>query len=183
MLALWLPILLSTILVFLMSAVLHMLLRYHRSDYAGVPDEKRVREALRHIPPGDYHLPHAEAMSELGKPEMIKKFEDGPVGILTIRPTGSPSAMMNKSLIGWFVFCAVAGAVVAYVASRTLDSASPYLQIFRVSGVTAFLIYAGAAPIESIWKGRKWSTTFKEIFDGLLYSLLTAGSFAGFWPN
>jgi hypothetical protein len=183
MLALWLPILLSTILVFLMSAVLHMALRYHQTDYARVPDEDRVREALRSVPPGNYHVPHANGMSELSNPEMVKKFEDGPVGLLTMRSSGSPSAMMNKSLMGWFVFCLWAAALVAYVTSRTLDSGTPYLQIFRVAGVTAFLIFAGSAPVESIWRGRKWSTTIKEMFDGLLYSLLTAGSFAGFWPE
>ena len=183
MLALWLPILLSTILVFVMSAVLHMVLKYHQTDYAGLPDEEKARAALSGVAPGDYMLPHAESFAELAKPEMLEKFEKGPVAIVTVRPAGSPSAAMNKSLIGWFVFVLCASAVVAYVTSRTIAPGTAYLQIFRVAGVTAFLIFAGAAPIESIWKGRKWSSTFKEMFDGFLYSLLTAGAFAGFWPE
>ena len=34
---LWLPILLSAILVFVASSVMHMLLTYHRSDYRQTP--------------------------------------------------------------------------------------------------------------------------------------------------
>ncbi len=37
--ALWLPILLSSIIVFVVSSIIHMLLPWHKSDYARVPDE------------------------------------------------------------------------------------------------------------------------------------------------
>jgi hypothetical protein len=34
-----------------------------------------------------------------------------------------------------------------------------YLQVFRLVGTTSFLAYAGAAPTNSIWLSRQWSTT------------------------
>ena len=64
-LTLWAPILASAVLVFLASAVLHMVLPYHRSDFRKVPSEDEVMDALRRfaIPPGNYMMPHAEAPS------------------------------------------------------------------------------------------------------------------------
>src|SRR5207244_11271656 len=45
--ALWLPILLSAIIVFVASSIMHMLLPYHRSDYQRLPDEDKLLVALR----------------------------------------------------------------------------------------------------------------------------------------
>jgi len=45
--ALWLSILLSVVIVFLASAIMHMALSYHKSDYRKLPDEDRVTDALR----------------------------------------------------------------------------------------------------------------------------------------
>ena len=40
--ALWLPILLSSVIVFVASSIIHMLLPWHKSDYPKVPNEDRV---------------------------------------------------------------------------------------------------------------------------------------------
>jgi len=40
--ALWLPILLSAVIVFVASFIMHMLLPYHRSDYKPLPGEDKV---------------------------------------------------------------------------------------------------------------------------------------------
>jgi hypothetical protein len=37
--SLWLPILLSAVIVFVASSIMHMLLPYHRSDYQQLPEE------------------------------------------------------------------------------------------------------------------------------------------------
>jgi hypothetical protein len=34
-----------------------------------------------------------------------------------------------------------------------------------------------------IWKGQPWSNVIKEVVDGLVYALLTAGTFACLWPH
>jgi len=34
----------------------------------------------------------------------------------------------------------------------------------------------------SIWYRRAWSTTIKATVDGLIYALLTAGTFGWLWP-
>ena len=38
-LALWLPILVAAVIVFVASSILHMMLPYHRSDYGRVQNE------------------------------------------------------------------------------------------------------------------------------------------------
>src|SRR6266404_8155579 len=45
--ALWLPILLSAVIVFFASFIMHMVLAYHKSDYRKLPDEECVTDALR----------------------------------------------------------------------------------------------------------------------------------------
>jgi hypothetical protein len=49
--------------------------------------------------------------------------------------------------------------------------------------VAAFLGYAGALWQMSIWYRRAWSTTIKATVDGLIYALLTAGTFGWLWPR
>ena len=45
--SLWLPILLSAVVVFVASFVVHMLVPFHRSDYRTLPNEDQVMDALR----------------------------------------------------------------------------------------------------------------------------------------
>jgi hypothetical protein len=63
--ALWLPILLSSVIVFVVSSVIHTVLPWHKNDYPRIPNEEKVMDALRPlaIPPGDYMVPAHRAMS------------------------------------------------------------------------------------------------------------------------
>jgi hypothetical protein len=180
--ALWLPVVLSAVVVFFASSILHMVLTYHRSDYKQLPDEGNVMEAMRkaRVAPGDYHFPYATSMKDLGLPEMMEKFQQGPVGTMSVRPSGPPT--MGKALTQWFIYCLVISFFLAYVASRTLDPGAHYLAVFRVVGTVGFMAYAAGTASESIWTGRAWSTTLKNVFDGLVYALLTAGVFGWLWP-
>jgi len=90
---------------------------------------------------------------------------------------------MGKSLIQWFVYTLVVGVFVAYISSRTLSADTHYLQVFRIAGAVAFTAYALPSFVPSIWKGQKWGTSFKFVFDGLLYALVTAGAFGWLWPR
>jgi len=181
--ALWLPILLSAVLVFIASSIIHMVLTYHRSDYGKLPNENRVLDALRgeNLAPGSYMFPRAATLKDMGSPEMVEKFKRGPVGLLTMLPSGPPT--MTKNLIQWFGFCLVVGVLVAYVAGRTLAPAAGYLPVFRIAGTVAFLGYVGARATDSIWFGQPWGTTAKHYIDGLVYGLLTAGVFGWLWPD
>lgn len=181
--ALWLPILLSAVIVFVASSLIHMVLPWHKSDYPKLPNEDQVMNALRPlgIPPGDYVMPRPASGQGMRSPEFVEKMKKGPVVMMTVLPNGPTG--MGKSLTQWFVFCVVMGVFAAYVASRALPPGSPYLAVFRFAGVAAFLGYAGALWPFSIWFRRAWSTTIKATVDGLLYALLTAGTFGWLWPR
>jgi len=179
---LWIPILLSAVAVFVVSSLVHMGLRYHKADWAQVPGEEVVTEAIRKagVPPGDYMFPHCGDMSELKKPEVIEKFKRGPIGVMTIMPSGPPS--MGKSLGLWFLYTIAVGIAVAVIVGRTRWPGAPFMQIFKLAGAVAFLVYAGAEPANSIWKSRKWSTTVKFLLDAVLYGAATGAVFAWLWP-
>lgn len=179
--SLWVPILVAAVLVFLTSSAVHMVLRYHARDYAKLPNEDGVRAALRqgNPEPRQYVIPYAGSMKEMGTPEMKQKYAEGPVAVLTLRRPGPFS--MEPALAQWFGFTLVVSVFVAYVASRTLDPGAPFAQVFRVTATVAWLGYAGGAIPQSIWMGRPWSTTAKDVFDGLLYGIVTGLAFGWRW--
>ena len=78
--ALWLPILLSAVIVFVASSIIHMVLPFHRKDYKPVPSEDGVMEALRRfsIPPGDYLMPCPTGPSAMKDPAFLEKRAKGP---------------------------------------------------------------------------------------------------------
>lgn len=89
--ALWLPILLSAVVVFLASSVIHMMTPWHKGEYRAVPDEDGVMKALRPfaIPPGDYMMPSAPSMEAMKSPEFLEKKNLGPNIIMTVVPNAS----------------------------------------------------------------------------------------------
>jgi hypothetical protein len=181
--ALWLPILVSAVLVFVASSIIHMVLGYHANDFGRLPSEDRFREALRDVelPPGDFAIPHAGSAKAMSSPEYLQKTEQGPVALLTVMKKGPPS--MGPSLVQWFLYSIVVGIFAAYLAGRALPPGAEYLEVFRFTGTAAFLGYALALWQASIWFGRQWSTTLKSTLDGLIYGLLTAGVFGWLWPG
>ena len=181
--ALLVPIVLSAVIVFVASSIIHMALPWHKSDYPKVPDEQRVRDALRPlaIPPGDYMIPRASSMQDMKSPEFVAKMNEGPVMVVTVLPNG-PWAM-GKNLAQWFVYSIVVGVFAAYVAGTALPPGAPYPRVFQLVGVTAFIGYALALWQLSIWYRRDWMTTVKSNVDGLIYGLLTAGTFGWLWPH
>ena len=178
--ALWLPIVLGAVIVFIASSILHMVLPYHRGDYHKLPDEEKALAALRGTPQGLYMFPHC-THKEMNTPEMTEKWNTGPAGIVSIYPLGRPN--MGKFLGQWFVYCLLINFFVAYVASRTLGAGTHYLRVFQVVGSTGFIGYGLSHLSNGIWKGQPWGMTIKEVIDGLIYGLLIAGTFGWLWPK
>jgi hypothetical protein len=181
--SLWLPIVLSAVIVFVASSVIHMTPLWHKNDYPKMPREAEVLDALRPfaIPPGDYFIPRASGMKEMRSPEFKEKMKRGPVAVLTVMPNGEMA--MGRSLVQWFAFLIVVGLFVAIVTCRTLPVGTPYPRVFKVAGTIAFMAYSLALCELSIWYRRSWSLTLKSAFDGLIYAALTAGTFGWLWPR
>ena len=183
LLALWLPILVSAVLVFVVSSIIHMALPYHRTDIRRMPAEDDVLAAIRRATPpvGEYVLPYA-TMQEMKSPDYVQKRSAGVVAIVTVVPGGPPT--MGKPLAGWFVYAVVVSLFAGYIASRALGAGpADYLDVFRFAGTTAFAGYGLGIWQHSIWWGRPWTTTAKSTLDALIYALLTAGIFGWLWPG
>jgi hypothetical protein len=180
--ALWLPILLAAVIVFFASSIMHMVLPYHRGDYKQLPDEEKILGVLRAagLQRGLYVLPFA-THKNMKSPELQEKYKQGPVGMLTVAPNGPPA--MPKFLGLWFGYCLVIGFFVAYLTGHTLAPGTRYLVVFRIAGAAAFPAYGLGTLSNGIWKGQPWSMVIKEAFDGLVYALLTAGTFGWLWPR
>lgn len=179
--ALGLPILVAAILVFVASYAIHMVLRYHRTDFRKIAAEDAVMDALRpfNLAPGDYHVP-AGSPETMQDPAFIARMKKGPVVLMTVLP--SDPMQMGSRLAWWFVYCLVVGLFAAYLASRSLPAGAPYMEVFRFTSTVAFVGYVLANWPNTIWYSRAWQTNVKNTIDGLVYGLLTGGAFGWLWP-
>jgi hypothetical protein len=181
--ALWLPILLSAVATFVISSVIHMVLKYHNSDFAKLPDEEKIMDALRpfQTPPGEYVYPHCTDNKERGSEAFKKRIAAGPVGFVTVLPNAEPG--MGASLVQWFIYSVVVGIFAAYVARLSLPAGTEYQLVSRVTGAAAFMGYGLGLLQNSIWYKRSWAATGKSVFDALIYALFTGGVFGWLWPT
>src|SRR4029078_12095453 len=122
---------LSAVLVFVASSLVHMLLGWHKGYYPSLPDDARFADVLPPlaIPPGDYMVPRPGSMAEMRSPEFIAKRKAGPVMMITVFPTGECG--MGKNLAMWFVYSLVVSLFAAYVTGRAVGPGTDYLQVFR----------------------------------------------------
>jgi hypothetical protein len=181
--ALWIPILLSAVLVFVVSSIIHMASPWHKNDYPRIPNEDAVRSALRplNIPTGSYMVPRPASPKEMGSPEFAEKMKTGPVLMLQVMPNGMTP--MTKNLINWFIYLIVIGVFAAYLTSRAVGPGTNYLTVFRFVGTTAFMGFALALWQMTIWYRRSWVITMKSTIDGLIYACLMGGVFGWLWPR
>src|SRR5260370_17849547 len=89
--ALLLPILLSAVIVFVASSIIHMVLQYHRSDYKQLPEEDKLLATLRPagLKPGLYHFPFC-THKDMNSPAPQEKYTQGPLVMLTMFPNAPP---------------------------------------------------------------------------------------------
>ena len=179
---LWLPIILGTALAWVASGLIHMVFKYHNSDYQKLSNEDEVIAAVRNGSPsvGIHHFPHCTDMSEMKNEAMQQKFIDGPVAFLTIFPKGLPNMgkLMGQQISFFLVGCALIG----YCAELALAPGAEYMTVFRFVATVGFLAFGWAMIPMSIWFGHLWSTTAKYLLDALIYSLVVACTFAWLWP-
>ena len=181
--SLWLPILVSAVFVFFASFIVHMVLPWHRGDYRKLPSEDELREALRRfpIPPGDYMTPYGGGPEAMKNPAFVQKLKEGPVLVITARKPGNID--MGTPLTQWFGYCLLVGLFAALVAGGAVGRGASYRTVFHFAALTSFTGYSLAQLQDSIWGGRSWGTTVRNVIDGLVYALLTGGTFGWLWPK
>ncbi|HEX7938019.1 MAG TPA: hypothetical protein VF483_03445 [Gemmatimonadaceae bacterium] len=181
--ALWMPIVVSAVFVFIMLMLIHALLGWHKGDQHPVPGEARVMELLRglNVAPGDYRFPYGSSTKEMTSPEFEAKMRQGAVGIMTIWPNGGIN--MGRMFGQWFVYTLIVGALAAYVTGATHGPGAPRADVFWVSGTVAFCCYVVALWQDWIWWGRGARFTLTYSLDGVLFALITGATFGWLWPR
>lgn len=173
---LWMPIVLSAVLVFIASALIWMATPLHKNDYKNPgSSEDAIIAAARGLAPGVYMTPYCHGADRAAAAEKMKS---GPWAFLTVLPGCS----FGRTLALWFVHLLIIGFFVAYLTSNARAWGAEYLEVFRIAGTTAFLAYAGYAVPMALWHGLPWRQVPGKLFDALVYALLTAGTFAWLWP-
>jgi hypothetical protein len=180
---LWLPIVLSAVIVFVASSIIWMATPLHKNDYKDPGDkEESLLNAVRSagLAPGAYYLPWC-AGAKAKDPAVQERLKSGPWAMLTVMP-GAPN--MGRMLGLWFLHLLIVGVFVAYIGVNAgLPPGAPYLSVFRIAGSAALLAYAGYALPMAIWHGMPMSQLPGRLIDGVVYALLTAGTFAAMWPD
>jgi UDP-N-acetylmuramyl tripeptide synthase len=179
---LWLPILATAIGVFVASSLVHMVFKWHNSDYRKLSNEDAVRDAIRAgtPKPGQYVLPHCKDHGNLKDEAMLAKFRDGPVGHLTILRNGQPA--MGPMLGKWFVLNLAVAAIAACLALQVLGLNADHHAAGHLVGMVSFLTYFGGSVQAGIWMGKPWGTVAKDLLDSLIYGTISALAFMFLWP-
>lgn len=180
--SLWLPVVVSAVAVWLLSSVLHMVLKHHRADYKQLPDEEAVGAALRSDSPGPgiYLIPYCADQSAMKDPAFQEKYRRGPVALITVMRNQVPA--MGKYLTLWLLFCVLVSFTAAYVARHTLSPASAGLLVMQITGTIAFVAYGYGEIQDSIWRSVPWSNAARALADALIYALATGAIFWWLWP-
>jgi hypothetical protein len=180
---LWLPIVVSALVVWIASAIAHMALRHHRADYKGLPDEEAVGAAMRKaaVPPGYYVIPYCPDPSKMQDAKIVERYASGPVAMIAVLKSAPPA--LGKHLVQWLLFCILVGFVSAYLARQTLTPGAAGMTVCRITGTVAFAGYGLGYLQDSIWKGMPWSNSLRGMLDAAVYALLTGIVFSLLWPG
>ncbi len=175
-----LPIFLSAVFCFLASFILYMALPFwHRKDHRRLADEPAVLGALRAAASGQYVVPNMDWNKMT--PEERAECQKGPTALLILRNPMNFS--FPKTLLAYFVYLFVVMIFVGYLAGVALPPGAHYMRVFRIAGTAAVLAFSFNTIADSIWYGKPWPVTWKNIIDGVIFGLLTAGTFGWLWPR
>lgn len=180
LLDMWLPILVSGVLVWIAGFLMWMLLGLHKNEWLELPDERGFMGAMLEmgVKPGQYAFPFSDNGKRMKDPEFQERMNRGPLGYARIWP-GPPN--MGLFMAGTLAVNWVIAVFVAYIGSLAAFPESPYLAKFRVIGATAVAIYTLGRLPNDIWFRTPPASVGRNLFEGVVYGLLTAGTFAWLW--
>ena len=112
---------------------------------------------------------------------MKQKFQEGPVGHLTIMPNGMHS--MGKYFGQWFLLCLTVAVIAAYLATQLFGLDHGHARAAaKLVGAVTFIAHGFGTISESVWMGRPWSTSVKFLLDAALYAVGSGFVFYWLWP-
>ncbi len=176
-----LPILLAAVCVFFASAIIWMLLPYHKKDIRFMPNEDEFTGAITplSIDPGLYMFPNCENAKDMKNEAFQEKWRQGPWGTITIMPA-RPNFALN--LLRTFLSYLVITILIAYIAGIALPRGAAYLEVFRVTATLGILGYCMGNMANDFFLGKPARFILTQFIDGLVFALISAGVIASMWP-
>jgi hypothetical protein len=179
---LWMPVLVAAVGVFVASSLIHMVFKWHNSDYKKLANEDEVMASFRagNAGPGQYVIPHCTDMKQMQDESMQKKYREGPVGFVTlVKCVGTPN--IAPQLIKWFIYNIVVATASACISVHAYGLAGDSHWAAHLAAMVTFLTYAGGSVQQGIWMGKPWISVAKDLLDALIYATVTAFAFAWLW--
>ncbi len=177
---LWLPIVITTVVVFIASSIAWMAMPHHKADMKVLPDESAVGGVVKGLAAGSYYFPNCHNKDDMKSDDFKQRWQAGPWGMLTI-PNKAPSFPISLGTI--FVEFLVITVVIAYISGLALGPGAEYMTVFRVVSAAGVLGYMLGGIGGSIFMMKTWRAVIMFMLDGLVFALLTAGIFAAMWPE
>ncbi|MFT3685677.1 MAG: hypothetical protein QM783_12250 [Phycisphaerales bacterium] len=182
--ALWLPILLSAVTVWIVSTIAGLPFLHHKNDFVGLPtaQEDAFMEFLRSsgIKPGNYLFPDFRTREAMESEKVKKTLEHGPVGHLSL---WTPPLSMGAKMMGTLAVYLVVSALIGYLASVTLAKGAEFGKVVQVVGTAGVLAYSFAFIPSAIWFGAYKRSIVAGVVDGIVCGLVTGVIFAWRWPH
>jgi hypothetical protein len=175
--SLLLPVLLSGVALFFTSFLSWMVLQLHKQDWIKLEKEDDIIAALKaaEVPVGNYMIPGCVDMKEMKSPEYVKKYDEGPCGILTV--FGKVSMGRNLGLT--FVYFLVVSFCLAYLAQLHIGPGAQFKDVFRFVATAGLMTYLAAIVQHAIWFH---SRIVGHLIESVLYAVITAAIFGAMWP-
>jgi hypothetical protein len=179
---LWLPILLSAVAIWIISAIVWMALPHHKQDFIGLTDEDGFMDSIRRsgIKPGNYVFPDFRDREAMKSEKISKALEEGPVGHLSVWRT--PLTMVSK-LVGTFIVYIVVSTLIAYLTRVALPGPAEFAKVFQIAGTAGILAYCFSSIPNALWFGSYKRTIVASFIDGIVYGHITGAIFAWRWPH
>ena len=176
---LWLPILVSGVVLFFASVAAWMALPHHKPEWKGLPNEDALAQTIRdtQIAPGQYMFPFAGKSEDWKNEDTKRRMQAGPHGSLIVWPTAQS---MGRNMLYTVIFFTVVNFVIAYLATMALGRGADFMSVFRFVGTAGVITYASANILNGIWFGRKM---LADVVDGIVYGVVTGLIFAALWPG
>lgn len=181
-LALWLPILITTAVLFFASFLAWAILPHHKPDWNKLPDEDAFFAHLKqaNITPGRQYLFPLVDAKDMKDPAMVQRYNDGPWGILNLWPA---KPQMGRNMVLTVLFFLIVTAAIAYLASLALPRGTDSARVFQFVAIAALLAHAAGGVCKEIWFSIPLRAKLTDLADAIAYALITALIFALLWPG
>jgi hypothetical protein len=171
--SLMLPIALSAVAVFFVSALSWMVAGIHAGDWRKLPNEEPFLAGAKasNPPVGAYMFPGVANHKDAQAPDKA-----GPRGVVTF----FPEVNMGRNLALTFAYFLAATFCLAYLATLALPPGAGFMKVFRFVATAGLMTHFAAIVPHAVWFRCRIGSA---LVDSIAFAATTAAIFAALWPK